>query len=128
MHGDICRRQLALDVREVRTAWPDAEPLGHQDQIGTRLRRHLVHHVTAMLLYRFLGDAKLEEREFVARLADLSYNRFVFPQSYCKSHGNRFQQQGAGAGFVPVEKRIISGRTVSRSQRGPTQHNRMVRP
>ena len=52
--------QFALGVREVRTARPDAEPLGHQDQIGQRLRRHLVHHVAAMLPYRFLGGAKLE--------------------------------------------------------------------
>ena len=36
-----------------------AEPFGHQDQVGQRLRRHFVDHMAPMLLYGFLGDAEL---------------------------------------------------------------------
>jgi hypothetical protein len=49
---------------EVHPAWSDAEPLGHQDQISQRLRRHLVHQMAAMLLYGFFSDAKLDRDSF----------------------------------------------------------------
>ena len=61
----IFENQFAPGLREIEPARSDAESLGHQVQLGQRLRRHLVHHMAAMLLYRFLGDAELGRNLFV---------------------------------------------------------------
>ena len=103
MNGaDILSNQLAPGLREIEPARSHAESLGHQDQIGQRLRRHLVHHVAAMLLYRFLGDAELGRNLFVKETGRRQV-RTPRARAESKSRQRVFKRVDLGVGGLQIE-------------------------